>query len=89
MARQKLLKEKYQIKEEGQWLRKRKERFEVEKGNCSSYGPLVVLRLHTSQSGKESIPKCSEKINSYIETFTQGVKYMFSLIMPNHLSCKW
>jgi len=48
MARQKLLKEKYQLEEDEQRLRKRKERFHLEEEIATHIAKLAVLRSHSS-----------------------------------------
>ncbi|MEQ2159147.1 hypothetical protein GOODEAATRI_019574 [Goodea atripinnis] len=72
MVRQKLLKERHQLEEEEQILRKRKEQLKLDEEIAAHVAKLSVLKSQSSiLRGKESITKkISDGMNSYVEKGT-------------------
>lgn len=67
MARQKLLKDKHQLEEEEERLMKRKEQLQMDEEIAAHMAKLDVLRSQSILSGKTSITKRSDGMNSYLE----------------------
>ena len=65
--RQKLLKDKHELEEEEERLRKRKEQLQLDEEIATHMAKLNVFRSQSILSGKTSITKQSDGMNSYLE----------------------
>ena len=67
MTRQKLLKDKHELKEQEERLKRKKEQLKMDEDIAPHVAKLNVLRCHSIISGKSSITRHSDGMNSYLE----------------------
>ena len=67
MARQKLLKDKHELEEQEERLRRKKEQLKLDEDIAAHMAKLNVLRSQSILSGKGSLSKRSDGMNSYLE----------------------
>lgn len=67
MTRQKLLKDKHELEEQEERLKKKKEQLKMDEDIVAHVAKLNVLRCHSIISGKSSITRHSDGLNSYLE----------------------
>ena len=65
--RQKLLKDKHELEEEGERIRKKKEQLKLDEEIAANMAKLNVLKSRSILSGKTSVSKRSDGMNSYLE----------------------
>lgn len=67
MARQKLLKDKHELEEQEEMLRRKKEQLKLDENIAAHMAKLNVLWSQSIASGRGSLSKHSDGINSYLD----------------------